>query len=144
MTEIVLPQHTNAIGTAFGGAVLGWVDICGAIAAHRHSGRVAVTAAIDDLQFLAPLRVGDVVVLSARVNAAFRSSVEVQVRVEREDPSSRDRTLCLDAFLTFVNLGDDGRPAPVPRLLCATADDTQRKVDAEQRRARRLARKGGG
>ena len=77
MTEIVLPQHANAIGTTFGGVVMGWIDICGAVAAHRHCGRVAVTAAVDEMAFRAPIRVGDVVVLRSRVHAAFRTSLEM-------------------------------------------------------------------
>ena len=71
MTELVLPQHSNVLGTAFGGTVLAWMDVAAAIAAQRHCGRVAVTAAMDDVTFLGPIRLGDVVVISARVNAAF-------------------------------------------------------------------------
>lgn len=141
MTEIVLPQHANALGTAFGGTVLSWIDVCGAIAAQRHCGRVAVTAAIDDMQFLAPIRTGDVVRLTARVNAAFRTSVEVEVVVEREDPTSLERTLCADSLLTFVARGDDGKPAPVPSLDCETPDDVKRRDAALRRREERLSRK---
>src|SRR5688572_19322347 len=113
LTELVLPQHANAIGPAFGGTVLGWIDVCAAIHAQPHGRRIAITAAIDEMQFLPPIRVGDVVRLVARVNAAFRTSVEVQVRVEREEPTSMERTLCADALLTFVSRGDDGAPCPV-------------------------------
>ena len=91
MTEIVLPQHANAVGTAFGGTVMSWIDVCAAVTAHRHCRRVAVTASVDDLHFRAPLRVGDVVVLESRVNAVFNTSLEVGVRVDREDPSTRLR-----------------------------------------------------
>jgi len=143
MTEILLPQHANALGTAFGGTVLGWIDVCGAVAAQRHCGRIAVTAAIDDMQFLAPIRVGDVVRLTARVNAAFRTSVEVEVVVEREDPATMERTVAADAILTFVNRGDDGRPMRAPPLLCETDEDRRRQEAAERRREERLARKRG-
>ncbi len=85
MTELVLPQHGNVLGGAFGGTVLAWIDVCGAIAAQRHCNRVAVTAALDDVSFRAPIRVGDVVVLSARVNATFTTSLEVEVEVKVED-----------------------------------------------------------
>jgi len=139
MTEIVLPQHANAIGTAFGGSVLSWIDICGAIAARRHCGHVAVTAALDEMQFLAPIRVGDVVVLNARVNAAFRTSMEVEVRVEREDRDGT-RTLCADAIVTFVNRDDEGRPIAVPPLRCDDEEDRARQSAAAARRAARIAR----
>lgn len=138
MTELVLPQHSNAIGTAFGGTVLAWIDICAAIAAQRYCGRVAVTAAIDQVNFLAPIRVGDVVILTARVNAAFRTSVEVEVEVQVEDPATLHRRLCVDAFLTFVAVDEAGRPVPVPPLLCESADDERRQREAEARRKRRL------
>ncbi|MDQ3035427.1 MAG: acyl-CoA thioesterase [Myxococcota bacterium] len=138
MTELVLPQHSNAIGTAFGGTVLAWMDVCAAIAAQRHCGRVAVTAAIDQVQFLAPIRVGDVVVLTSRVNAAFRSSVEVEVEVQVEERGTGNRTLCVDAFMTFVSVDDAGKTCPVPPLLCETADDQRREREARARRERRL------
>jgi acyl-CoA hydrolase len=141
MTEIVLPQHANALGTAFGGIVLSWIDICGAVAAQRHCGRVAVTAAIDDMQFLAPIRVGEVVRLTGRVNAAFRTSVEVEVQVEREDIATMERTFCADAFLTFVNRDESGRPVPAPALLPETDEERARVAEATERRAQRLAKK---
>jgi acyl-CoA hydrolase len=141
MSEILLPQHANALGTAFGGVVLSWIDVCGAIAAQRHCGRVAVTAAIDDMQFLAPIRVGDVVRLTARVNAAFRTSLEVEVQVEREDIATRERTLCADALLTFVNRDEEGSPVPAPPLAPETDEERERVEEALQRRASRLAKK---
>lgn len=141
MTELVLPQHANALGTAFGGTVMGWIDICGAISAQRHCGRVAVTAFVDDMAFRAPIRVGDVVCLHSRLNAAFGSSMEVQVRVLREDRQTRERTLCVDALLTFVNISDEGQPCPVPPLAIENDDDRARLEAARVRRADRLARR---
>ena len=116
MTEIVLPQHANALGTVFGGQVMAWVDICGAIAAHRHCGRVAVTAAVDNFAFLAPILVGNIVCLSGRVNAAFRHSLEVEVTVDVEDPVTLTRKRCCEAFLTFVAIDDAGKPCAVQAL----------------------------
>lgn len=139
MTELVLPQHSNAIGTAFGGTVLAWMDVCAAIAAQRHCGRVAVTAAIDQVKFLAPIRVGDVVILAARVNAAFSSSVEVEIEVQVEDRATMHRRLCVDAFMTFVSVDEHGKPVAVPPLLCETADDERRVKEAQARRQRRLS-----
>lgn len=141
MTELVLPQHGNALGTAFGGTVLAWIDICGAIAAQRHCRRVAVTAALDEVNFLAPIKVGDIVVLSARVNATFRTSMEVEVEVKVEDANTGHHRLCVDAFMTFVAVGDDRKPCEVPPLITESADDERRQREAEARRAKRLARR---
>ncbi|MCA9601934.1 MAG: acyl-CoA thioesterase [Polyangiales bacterium] len=141
MTELVLPQHANALGTAFGGTVMSWIDICAAVVAQRHCGRIAVTAAIDDLQFLAPIRVGDVVRLTGRANAAFRTSLEIEVLVEIERTPSRVRELCADAKLTFVNVDESGKPLPMPDLRLETDDDRARAEAAAARRAIRLAQK---
>ena len=94
MTELVLPQHTNAVGTAFGGVIMSWIDICASIAAKRHCGRVSVTARIEAIEFRAPIKVGDVVRLTARLNAAFGTSMEIGVRVEREHAKTGERSLC--------------------------------------------------
>lgn len=141
MTELVLPQHGNVLGSAFGGTVLAWIDICGAIAAQRHCQQVAVTAAIDEVNFLAPIKVGDVVVLSARLNAAFRTSMEVEVEVQVEDRDTGRRRRCVDAFMTFVAIGEDRAPSAVPPLVTETADDERCQKEAERRRAARLARR---
>ncbi len=141
MTELVLPQHGNVIGTAFGGTVLAWIDVCGAIAAQRHANRVAVTAAIDQVTFLAPIRVGDVVVLSARLNAAFRTSMEVEVEVKVEDRASGHRRRCVDAFMTFVALDADGNACPVPALIHESSEDERRAAEAAERRAARLKKR---
>jgi acyl-CoA hydrolase len=138
-TEIVLPQHANALGTAFGGSVMSWVDVCAAVTAQRHCGRIAVTVSIDALHFRAPLRVGDVVVLRSWMNAAFGSSMEVECVVEREDTATGERTLCVDALLTFVNVDDAGKPMPIPELLAETEEDRARAAAARKRRERRLA-----
>jgi acyl-CoA hydrolase len=138
MTELVLPQHANSVGTAFGGSVMGWVDICGAISAQRHSGKVVVTASVDALDFHAPIRVGDLVCLEGRVNAAFRSSIEVGVRVEREDRSTRERMLCVEAFLTFVAVDEDGCPTTVPPVLTTSDEERDREAGAKKRRQARL------
>ncbi len=141
MTELVLPQHGNVLGGAFGGSVLAWIDVCAAIAAQRHCGRVAVTAAIDEVNFLEPIKVGDVVVLSARVNAAFRTSMEVEVEVRVEDATTGDRRLCVDAFTTFVAVDESGSPTGVPPLRLETPEDEARAAAAQRRREERLARR---
>jgi acyl-CoA hydrolase len=141
MTEIMLPQHSNAIGTVFGGTVMAWIDVCGSITAGRHCQRTAVTAAVDDLVFLAPIRVGDIVVLKGRVNAAFHTSVEVEVTVEIEHRVSQERRMCVQALMTFVAVDAAGRPTPVPPLLPMDEDDARRHKEAQRRRDARLAKK---
>jgi len=141
MTELVLPQHANALGTAFGGTVMSWIDVCAAIVAQRHTGRISVTAAIDDLHFLAPIRVGDIVRLTGRINATFRTSLEIEVLVEIENAATRQRTLCADAKLTFVNVGQDGKPIAVPPVVLETDEDRERAAAAEKRREARIAQK---
>lgn len=137
MTELVLPQHANAIGTAFGGVIMSWIDICSSIAAKRHCGRVSVTARVEAVEFREPIRVGDVVRLTARVNAAFKTSMEIGVRVEREQADTGERALCADARTTFVNIGPNGKPCPVPPLLAETAEDERLADEAAERRQRR-------
>jgi acyl-CoA hydrolase len=141
MTELVLPQHGNVLGTAFGGTVLAWIDVCGAIAAQRHCRRVSVTAALDEVNFLAPIRVGDVVILAARVNAAFGTSLEVGVEVNVEDRQSGARRKCVDAFMTFVGVDEHGKPARAPVLHAENEEDARRAKEAGERRAERLARR---
>src|SRR5262245_28549990 len=120
MTEYVLPQHANALGNVFGGQIMGWIDLCAAITAQRHSGERCVTAFVDDLKFLNPVKIGEVVRLSARVSATFRTSLEIEVAVEGEDARSRRRWPCVHARLTFVAIDAAGKPTPVPPLLLDT------------------------
>jgi len=139
MTELVLPHHANTVGTAFGGVIMSWIDICSSIAAKRHSGRVCVTARVDALEFKAPIKIGDVVRLTARLNAAFTSSMEIGVRVEREHAQTGERALCADARATFVSLGQDGQPCPVPPLVAETEEDRRLASQAAERRDQRRA-----
>src|SRR5512136_3278288 len=139
MTELAMPTDANILGTVFGGRIMQWVDLAGAMAARRHARMPVVTASIDELAFLAPVKVGDVVVLQAQVNAAFGSSMEVEVAVYDEDPDTGVRTRCCDAFLTFVALGEGRVRTPVPPLLAETEDERRREREALGRRTRRLA-----
>ena len=138
MTQLVLPEHTNAIGTIFGGQVAAWIDICGAIAAQRFCRTSVVTVSIDELEFLHPIQRGHIAIFLASVNAAWNRSMEVGVRVEGEDPLTGVRTHTATAYLTFVSLDGEGRPTAVPRLLPETADEERRQAAAERRRALRL------
>jgi acyl-CoA hydrolase len=120
---------------------MSWIDICASIAAKRHCGHVSVTARIEAIEFKAPIKVGDVVRLTARLNAAFSTSMEIGVRVEREHAETGERSLCADARATFVNIGPDGKPSPVPPLLAQNQEDRKLAVEAEERRRmRRLER----
>ncbi|MEW5850062.1 MAG: acyl-CoA thioesterase [Myxococcota bacterium] len=139
MTQLVLPSDTNALGTAFGGTVMGWTDICAAIAAQRHSGKQVVTVAVDQLTFVEPIKLGMVVSLKAQVNMAFHTSMEVGVRVESENARTGERRHALTAYLTFVALDDAGCPTSVPRAVAVTEDEKRRQREAVARREARLA-----
>lgn len=141
MTEYVLPTHANALGDVFGGQVLAWVDLCAAICAQRHTGHVAITAGIDDLSFERPVKVGQVVRLSGRVTAAFRTSLEILVEVSGEEPKTGETWPCVEAFVTFVAVDEDLRPTPVPPLELVTEEDRALAAAAKERRAQRLSRR---
>jgi acyl-CoA hydrolase len=139
MTQIVMPTHTNGVrGVLFGGVVMQWIDICAGVAAMRHAGGLVVTASIDRLDFLSPIRVGDIVVLQAQVNFVHKTSMEVGCRVETEDPRTRDRRYTTKAYLTFVAVDDAGHPRPVPALVLTTEKERRRHAQAEVRRRLRL------
>jgi len=138
MTELVLPQDSNLLGNILGGRVMHLIDIAGAIAAHRHCHRQVVTASVDHLDFLNPVRVGDLIVLEAQVNRAFHTSVEVGVDVFSEDSVAGARKHTTHAFLTFVALDEAGKPVPVPPLLVKTSEERRRFREAGERRNLRL------
>jgi acyl-CoA hydrolase len=137
--QIVLPGLTNAHGTIFGGILMQWIDVAGAIAGARHAQGAVVTASMDRLHFLEPVRLGALVIVQAQVNYAARTSLEVGVRVVVEDPRSRTRRQCTRAYLTFVAVDEAGRPRQVAPLVLETDEDRRRFAAAEQRRAVRLA-----
>ena len=138
MTEIVLPGHTNQLGTIFGGQLMAWIDIAGSIAAARHAHTVCVTASIDALHFVAPVRLGQHVCIYACVNYTGRTSMEVGVRLDSEDPHSGARTHVATAYLTFVAIDEQGKPCPVPPIVPETDEEKRRHNDAELRRQSRL------
>jgi len=141
MTQMILPSDANPLNAAFGGRVLEWIDICAGIAAGRHCRHAVVTASMDDLHFHAPIGVGWVVTLRARVLAAFRSSMEVGVRVTAENPLVGEHHLTTSALLTFVALNPDGTRAEVPPLLLETPEERRASEAASERRKQRLSRK---
>jgi acyl-CoA hydrolase len=139
MTEIVLPEDANSHGSIFGGRVLALVDKCAAIVAMRHTRSLVLTASVDSVAFLNPVRVGHVLVLKGRLNAVFGSSMEIEVQVFAEDPLSGQRNMTTRAFVTMVAVGDTGAPHAAPPLAPATDAERERAALAEQRRLARLA-----
>jgi acyl-CoA hydrolase len=139
MLEVVLPNDANPLGNILGGKVMHLIDIAGAIAAHRHSQSHVVTVSVDHLDFVHPIRVGQVIVLRSCVTRAFRTSMEVEVRVYLEDYITGQRRQTSAAFVTYVAVDAEGRPAPVPSLIVRTAGERRRYRDALERRRRRLA-----
>ena len=141
MTEIVLPEDTNSRGSIFGGRVLALVDKCAAVVAMRHARSEVVTASLDSVDFKSGVRVGNILVLTGRLNAVFTSSMEVEIEVHAEDPLTGARHLTTRAFVTMVAMGPHGRTAPVPRLTLATDDERKRAAAAADRRRDRIARR---
>ena len=129
----------NSAGYVHGGAVMRYCDEAAGLAATRHSGHRVVTAAMDRMTFLEPVHVGEVLTFRATVNAAWRSSMEVGVRVEAEDPRSGRVRHTNSAYLTMVALDEDGSPSPVPELGCESPTEIRREREAQVRRANRLA-----
>lgn len=141
MAQLVLPSHTNALDSIFGGVIMSWMDVCCAIAAQRHSANSVVTASVDDLHFIAPVYKGWVVNLKSSVNFAARTSMEVGVRVDAENPRTGEVFHTSSAYLTFVAIGSDGRPTMVPPLILETPEDQRRSQQAQIRRSLRLQRR---
>jgi acyl-CoA hydrolase len=141
MTQMILPPDANPLNAAFGGKVMEWIDICGGIAAQRHCRQVVVTASMDDLHFHAPIKVGWIVTLRARVIAAFRTSMEVGVTVTAENPLTGEKDVTTSALLTFVALSPGGGKVPVPPLLLESDAERAALQEAHRRRTERLSRK---
>jgi len=115
-----------------------WIDIAGAVVATRHCRRVAVTASMDALHFISPLRLGDIVILKASVNYVHKTSMEIGVRIEAEDPRTGDRRHTVSAYSTFVAIDESGSPTPVPALACHSAEEKRRFEEGKRRREERI------
>ena len=138
MTQLVLPTHTNALGTVFGGTVMSWIDIAAAVCAQRHSNKEVVTASLDAMHFIAPIFKGWVVNLKASVNFVSNSSMEIGVRVDAENPRTNEIIHTASAYLTMVALGPDGKSTQVPDIELLTEIEKVRNKDALERREVRL------
>jgi len=129
---LLMPHQANPQGTAFGGAIVAWIDMVAAMVAQRHCGKEVVTAGIDSLVFKEPIRIGDHVVLKASINYVGRSSME-GVQVSREDPHGSDKVIATTAHLTFVALDKNKRPTAVPPILPETEQEKKRCENAKLR-----------
>jgi len=135
MTEIVLPSDTNSLGRALGGTVLHWLDICGTVAAMRFANRPCVTASMDHIDFMAAIDVGEIAVVQGYVFDTGRTSLEVTVDVQVEDPLADEVRDVTSSFLTYVAVDEDGRPTRVPDVACE--DDAEERLRSTAIRERR-------
>ena len=138
MVQVVLPNDANPLGFILGGTVMHLIDIAGAIASHRHTRTLLVTAAVDGLQFLHPIKVGDLIILKARVTASWTTSLEVEVEVFSEETLTGVRRMTSRAYLTFVATDRKGRRLTIPPLRLDSDDDRRKAGEAEERRKARL------
>ncbi len=134
MTEIVLPNDANPLNALLGGRLMHWIDMAGAMAAHRHSRQYVVTASIDHLDFLVPVHVGDILILRSSVNRVFHTSMEVGVKVWVENYHTGESRHVSSAYLTFVAVGADVRRVPVAPVIPETDEEKRRYDDALRRR----------
>ena len=138
MSEIVFPNDTNSLGNLMGGQLLHWMDICGAISAQRHTNRVCVTAAVDNVEFHSPIRLGEVVTLESRVNRVFRTSMEVEINVWAENPRTQEKRSSNRAYYTFVAMDDEMNAVEAPPIAPETDEERHAHDQAARRRELRL------
>ena len=139
MVEMVLPNDANTLGNILGGKVMHLIDIAGAISARRHCRSLLVTASVDNLDFLHPIKIGQLIILRAFVTRTFNTSLEVEVNVFLEDYLTGERRQTSSAFVTYVAVDQDGRPKKVTPIVPVTAEEKRRFREALERRHRRLA-----
>lgn len=137
-SQIMMPQHANALGHVFGGVILSMMDTTAAVSAMRHSRLTCVTASVDRVDFRAPVHVGDLVIMRSSVNYVGRTSMEVGVRVETENLINGLRQHTNSCYLTFVAIDRNGRPMEIPPISPETPDEIRRHNAAKERRRRRL------
>jgi acyl-CoA hydrolase len=137
-SELALPNDANGLGNVLGGKVMHLVDLAGALAALRHARRPVVTVSIDYMNFLHPVKIGQLMLLRSSVNRVFRTSMEVGVKVFVEDLPTGAVRHTSSAYLTFVALDENGAPAPVPPVVPETEDEKRRYEEAQRRRDYRL------
>jgi len=141
ISQLMQPEHANHHGNVHGGVIMKLVDEAGALACMRHAQRRVVTVAVDRMTFRQPIRLGDLVILTAEVSYVGRTSMEAHVHVEAENPVTGQRTFTNDAYLVYVALDEAGRAVPVPPLLPETEAERARMEAGKQRQAYRLSQK---
>lgn len=141
IAQLMEPEHANNLGNVHGGWIMKLVDEAGALVCMRHSQRRAVTVAIDSMVFHNPIKIGDLVILNAELTFVGSSSMEVEVKVQAENPFTGERTHTNTAYLVYVALDDNGKPATVPSLIAETDDEKNKLEEAKRRQALRLAAK---
>jgi acyl-CoA hydrolase len=137
--KLMMPTDANVIGNVFGGSIMKYMDEIAAIVAWRHAGKNVVTASIDRMNFYAPVYVGNLLILKAAVNYVGRTSMEIGVRIEAVDPTTRKGTHTGSCYLTYVALDEKGKPTPIPPLIVTTPDQRRRFKEAMTRRKLREA-----
>jgi uncharacterized protein (TIGR00369 family) len=138
IAQLMQPEHANNLGNVHGGWIMKLVDECGALACMRHAQRRVVTVAVDSMTFQQPIKIGDLVTLTAEVTYTGRTSLEAQVRVEAENPVTGVKTFTNNAYLVYVALADSGEPVTVPQVVAETPEEEQRLAAGRQRQALRL------
>ena len=138
MTELVLPNDTNMLFNVMGGKMMHWMDIVSAISSQRHANMVTVTASVDNISFAAPIKLGYVVTLTAKVTRAFNTSMEVYIEVWGEDVPNKKKFKSNSAFFTFVALDVNGNKVAIPEIVPETEEEIEMYNSALQRRQLRL------
>ena len=138
LAQLMQPEHANPLGNIHGGWIMKLVDECGALACMRHARTRVVTVAVDRMLFRQPIKVGDLVTLTAEVTYAGRTSMEAEIHVEAENPVTGQRTYTNNAYVVYVSLGEDGRPTSIPPLYAETPEEQQRLDAAKRRQEERL------
>jgi len=140
MHELILPNDTNILDNVLGGRVMHLMDVCAAMSAYKHSRTAVVTASVDQLDFLAPVKKGDIMVLRSAVNFTGKSSMEIGVRIESEDPKNGVIKHTASAYLTFVSLSESGEPCGIDQIVPETDIEKRRYVEGEIRYKQRRDR----
>ncbi|MFO8030824.1 MAG: acyl-CoA thioesterase [Cyclonatronaceae bacterium] len=138
MNRLVMPEDANTLGTLMGGVLMHWMDMCAAIAARRHSNTYAMTVTVDRIPFASSVQVGEVVIIEAEVTRAFRSSMEVGLRVMAENLKNGEKRLCTRTWFSFVAVDAEGSSLPVPEVIPETEEQQRQYKEAEKRRSDRL------
>ena len=140
MHELILPNDTNLLGNVLGGRVMNLMDMCAAMSAYKHARTAVVTASVDRLDFLAPAKMGEIMILKSSVNYTGKSSMEVGVRIESENPKTGDIYHTSSAYLTFVSLNENGKPKRVDNINPENDNEIRRfnegKIRHEERKER--------